>query len=177
MYNDFVTVGPSDDPAGAGQADSIDAAFRKIADARAPFVSRGDNSGTHKAERRLWRDAGIAVADHSGDWYREVGAGMGATLNTASVMNAYTLADRATWLAFGNKGDLRIVREGDPRLFNPYGVILVNPNRFAHVKEKDARTFMNWLTGEGGQAAISAFRIQGRQVFFPTRNNYCAHGN
>ncbi len=170
MYNDFVIVGPDADPARLGAAGSLDEALRRIAKARAPFVSRGDDSGTHKAERRLWRDAGVLVADHSGDWYREVGAGMGATLNTASVMGAYTLADRATWLAFGNKGGLRIIHEGDARLFNPYGVILVNPQRFAHVKEKDARAFMAWLTSAGGQGAIAEFRVQGRQVFFPSAN-------
>ena len=167
MYNDFVIVGPGDDSASASAADSASKAFQLIARAKAPFVSRGDNSGTHKAELRIWLDAGIGVKGHSGDWYREAGAGMGATLNTASVMGAYTLADRATWLAFGNKGDLRVIHEGDQHLFNPYGVILVNPKRFPHVKEQDARAFMDWLTSQEGQDAIAAFSIQDRQVFFP----------
>lgn len=168
MYNDFVLVGPADDPAKVAGVERVDRVFRLISKTQAPFVSRGDDSGTHKAELRIWIDAGISVAGHSGDWYREAGAGMGATLNIASVMGAYTLADRATWLAFGNKGDLRIVNQGGEQLLNSYGVILVNPKRFPHVKEKDARAFMNWLTGKNGQAAIAAFRIQDQQVFFPS---------
>ena len=167
MYNDFVVVGPTDDPAEAAAAKGVGKAFRRIAKASAPFVSRGDDSGTHKAERRIWYDAGIAVAAHSGDWYREVGAGMGATLNTASVMGAYTLTDRATWLAFGNKGDLAIVYENDRQLLNQYGIILVNPKMFPHIKEKDARAFVKWLTSKAGQSAIADFRIEDRQVFFP----------
>lgn len=167
MYNDFVVIGPGNDSASASAAVTASKAFQLVAGAKAPFVSRGDDSGTHKAELRIWHDAGIGVKEHSGDWYREAGASMGATLNTASVMGAYTLADRATWLAFGNKGDLRIIHEGDKHLFNPYGVILVNPKRFPHVKELDARAFMDWLTSQEGQDAIAAFRIQDRQVFFP----------
>jgi tungstate transport system substrate-binding protein len=163
MYNDFVVVGPSNDPAGASDAKDVSAAFRKIAKSGATFVSRGDDSGTHKAEQRIWVDVGIGP---NGDWYRAAGAGMGATLNIASVMGAYTLADRATWLSFGNKGGLRIVHEGDKQLLNPYGVILVNPERFPHVKESDARMFMDWLVSDEGQEAISGFRIDDRQVFF-----------
>ncbi len=166
MYNDFVIVGPRGDPAQiAGMADAT-AALAGIARAKAPFASRGDDSGTHRAERRLWRESGIDVAAASGTWYRETGAGMGATLNTASGMNAYALSDRATWIAFRNKGDLAILVEGDERLFNPYGAILVNPARHAHVKQADARLFVDWLTGKAGQTAIDAYRVDGQQLFF-----------
>lgn len=164
MYNDFVVVGPSNDAAGASDAKDVSAVFRKIAKSGATFVSRGDDSGTHKAEQRIWVDAGIGP---DGNWYRAAGAGMGATLNIASVMGGYALADRATWLSFGNKGGLRIVHEGDKQLLNPYGVILVNPKRFPHVKEADARAFMDWLVSDEGQSAIANFRIDDRQVFFP----------
>ncbi len=167
MYNDFVLIGPSNDPAGATKAKNINAAFRNIAKSGASFVSRGDKSGTHNAEQRIWIDVGINAVKHSGGWYREVGAGMGATLNTTSVMGAYTLTDRATWLSFGNKGELRIVHQGDEQLFNPYGVMLISPKRFPHVKSAAARVFMNWLTSDEGQGAIAEFRIDGQQVFFP----------
>ncbi len=167
MHNDFVLVGPAADPAGVRGLGDVAAALARIAAAGAPFVSRGDDSGTHKKERELWRAAGIDPGAASGTWYREAGAGMGATLNLAAGMGAYTLSDRATWVAFGNKGDLAILVEGDARLANPYGVILVNPARHAHVKEADGRAFIDWLTGPEGQAAIAAFRVAGQQLFFP----------
>ena len=168
MFNDFVIVGPAADPAGiAGGSDAV-AALARIAAARAPFASRGDESGTHKAELRLWRAAGIDPGAAPGGWYRETGSGMGATLNLASGMGAYALTDRGTWIAFGNKGELRIVVEGDARLFNPYGVILVNPARHANVRAEDGRAFIDWLTGPEGQAAIAAFRVDGQQLFFPS---------
>ncbi len=167
MYNDFVIVGPAADPAGiAGMADAAEM-LRRIAGQAAPFVSRGDDSGTHKAERRLWQAAGIDAAAASGGWYREVGAGMGATLNAAAGLDAYTLSDRATWLAFKNKRRLKLLAAGDKRLFNQYGVILVNPARHAHVKAADGRAFIDWLTSAAGQRAIAEFRIDGTQVFFP----------
>ncbi len=164
MYNDFVIVGPAADPAGiAGGRDAAEA-LRRIAAARAPFASRGDESGTHRKERALWAAARQAPA---GNWYRETGSGMGATLNVAAGMAAYALSDRATWAAFGNKADLRVLVEGDPALFNPYGAILVNPARHPHVKAADGQTFIDWLTGPAGQRAIAAFRVDGRQLFFP----------
>lgn len=167
MHNDFVLVGPVEDPAGvAGGRDAV-AAFRAIAAARVPFVSRGDDSGTHKAELRLWKLAGLDPVAASGEWYRETGAGMGATLNIAAGMGAYALTDRGTWIAFGNKAGLDILVEGDPRLFNQYGVILVNPARHPHVKAREGQAFIDWLTGPEGQAAIAAFRVGGEQLFFP----------
>ena len=164
MYNDFVIVGPKSDPAKVAGSGDVVAAFRKIRDAQAPFASRGDKSGTHAAELRLWQMAGI---EPRGAWYREVGSGMGATLNTASGMNAYALADRGTWLSFGNRGDLAIVVEGDQRLFNQYGVMLVNPAKHAHVKKEAGQAFVDWLVSPGGQAAIAAYKIGGEQLFFP----------
>lgn len=163
MYNDFVVIGPQNDPAGIADITDAVGALSKIKAATALFVSRGDDSGTHKAEQRLWA---AAMLDPSGKWYREAGAGMGATLNIAVGMQAYTLTDRATWMAFGNKGDHTIMVQGDARLFNPYGVILVNPALHPHVKIDDARAFGDWLVSEVGQAAIAAFRIDGQQVFF-----------
>ena len=165
MYNDFIIVGPASDPAAiAGMTDAPEA-LRRIAESHAPFVSRGDGSGTHKAELRLW-DA-VGGAPQSGDWYREAGAGMGATLNTARAMDAYSLADRGTWLSFANRGGLVALVEGDPRLFNPYGVILVNPARHPHVKAADGGAFIDWLTGPEGQAAIGAFTLGGQRLFTP----------
>ena len=167
MYNDFVIVGPGGDRAGiAGMADAA-AALARIARARAPFASRGDDSGTHKAELRLWRAAGIDAAAASGSWYRETGSGMGATLNIAIGMGAYALADRATWIAFGNKRGHRVAVEGDPRLFNQYGIVRVDPARHPHVKGELARRFADWILSGEGQAAIAAYRIGGRQLFFP----------
>ena len=167
MYNDFVIVGPKADPAGIRGTRDAAKALARIAAAAAPFVSRGDDSGTNKKELGLWKTAGVDPAAASGSWYRESGSGMGATLNTAAAMSAYTLADRATWLSFANKGDLVVVVEGDKVLYNPYGVILVSPTRYPQVKVKDGQAFIDWLISPEGQAAIAAFRIDGRQVFFP----------
>ncbi len=167
MYNDFVIAGPKDDPAQiAGMTDAV-AALKKIAGARAAFVSRGDDSGTHKKELGLWRAAGVDVKKASGTWYRETGSGMGATLNTASAMQGYALADRGTWLSFKNRAGLRVLVEGDKRLFNPYGVILVNPERHPHVKADLGREFIAWLISPEGQAAIGTFRINGEVLFKP----------
>ncbi len=167
MVNDFVVVGPDDDPAHiAGMTDAA-AALKKIALARAPFVSRGDDSGTHKKELALWRAAGVDTARASGDWYRETGSGMGATLNTASAMQGYALADRGTWLSFRNRAGMRVLVEGDERLFNPYGVILVNPERHPHVKADLGREFIAWLISPEGQAAIGTFRINGEVLSKP----------
>ena len=168
MFNDFVLVGPGTDPAGLrGQTDAPQALAR-IADSKSLFASRGDDSGTHKKERDLWAAAGIDPLEASGTWYRETGSGMGATLNAAAGMGAYALADRATWLAFQNKGDLEVLVEDDPPLFNPYGVILVNPAKHAHVNARDGQAFIDWLVSEAGQAAIAAYRLDGRQLFFPS---------
>ena len=167
MYNDFVLVGPRSDPAGVRAWGDAPAALARIAAAEATFASRGDDSGTHKTELGLWRAAGVDAAAASGTWYRETGSGMGATLNTASAMDAYALTDRATWLRFANKGNLEILVEGDPELFNQYGVILVSPERHPHVKAADGEAFIKWLTSPAGQAAIEAYRIEGAQAFFP----------
>lgn len=166
MYNDFVLVGPKSDPAGiTGSGDAVKA-LQAIAEKKAPFVSRGDDSGTHKAELDLWKLAALdPKAD--GNWYRETGSGMGPALNTAAGMDAYILADRGTWLSFKNRGDLAILVEGDDRLFNQYGIILVNPARHAHVKEKEARAFIDWVVSPEGQAAIADYKIEGEQLFFP----------
>ncbi len=167
MYNDFVIVGPAEDPAGVASAVDAPAAFVRIAKAMAPFVSRGDNSGTHTKERAIWAEAGIDPTAASGTWYRELGAGMGAALNAALAMGAYTLSDRGTWISFKNKGRHRVLFEGDARLRNQYGVILVNPARHPHVKARDGQTFINWLLGPKGQQAIASYRVDGRQLFFP----------
>ena len=167
MYNDFVVVGPAKDPAGiAGSKDAV-AAYRKIADAKAPFVSRGDDSGTHKSELRLWKDAGVDVKAASGTWYREAGSGMGATINTGVGMGAYVFTDRATWSSFKNRGDYRIVVEGDKKLFNQYGIILVNPAKHPNVKQAEGQAFIDWVLSGAGQNAIKAFQINGEQQFFP----------
>ncbi len=166
MFNDFVIVGPKTDPAAIRGTAGAPGAYRKIAAARAIFVSRGDDSGTHKKSREIWRAAGIQTTAHSGGWYRESGAGMGATLNTASSMNAYTITDRATWENFRNKGDLEILAEGDPALRNQYGVIMVNPARHRHVKREAAKSFIEWIVSAAGQAAINRFRVNAKQVFF-----------
>jgi tungstate transport system substrate-binding protein len=167
MYNDYVIVGPGSDPAGVrGSKDVVDA-LRKIAAAEAPFASRGDDSGTHKAELALWDEAGIDTAGASGSWYRETGSGMGPTLNTAAGMDAYGLTDRGTWLSFDNRQNLEIVVEGDPRLFNQYGIILVNPQKHPHVKAELGQKFIDWVISDEGQQAIGAFRINGQQAFFP----------
>lgn len=166
MYNDFVIVGPKADPAKARGKDAVEA-LKRIAQARAAFASRGDKSGTHAAELRMWKLAGIDPTQGKGTWYRETGSGMGPTLNTASGMSAYALADRGTWLSFRNRGDLAIVVEGDRRLFNQYGVMLVNPLRHPHVKSVDGAAFVEWLTSPQGQEAIAAYKIGGEQLFFP----------
>jgi tungstate transport system substrate-binding protein len=170
MYNDYVLVGPKADPAGvAGGRDAVDA-MKRIAAAAAPFVSRGDDSGTHRKERALWKEAGVDPAAASGTWYREAGAGMGATINVAVGMGAYVLSDRATWASFKNRGDLDLAVEGDRRLFNPYGIIAVNPVRHPHVKSKDAQAFVDWILSAEGREAIASFQVDGKQVFFPSES-------
>jgi tungstate transport system substrate-binding protein len=167
MYNDFILIGPKSDPAGIRGSKDIAAALKTIKDKSAPFVSRGDKSGTHSAELNLWKAAGIDVAQDKGAWYREIGQGMGAALNTASSMNAYVLADRGTWLSFKNRGELEIVVEGDRRLFNQYGVILVSPAKHPHVKKDLAHALIDWLISAEGQKAIADYQINGQQLFFP----------
>jgi tungstate transport system substrate-binding protein len=167
MYNDFVLIGPKSDPAKIGGSRDIVAAFRKIRAAQAPFVSRGDRSGTHFAELELWKSSGIDIAAEKGPWYRETGSGMGPALNSASAMDAYILADRGTWLSFKNRGDLTVQVEGDQRLFNQYGVILVNPARHPHVKKEEGMKFIDWLVSPEGQTAIAGYKIAGHQLFFP----------
>ncbi|MGG5890044.1 substrate-binding domain-containing protein [Falsiroseomonas sp. HC035] len=167
MFNDFVLVGPAADPAGvAGLRDTNDA-LRRIAEARAAFISRGDRSGTHAAELRLWQRAGVDPVAGRGAWYREVGQGMGPTLNTAAAQEAYVLTDRGTWLSFANRQGLRILVEGDARLANQYGVMLVSPQRHPHVKAADAQRFIDWIVSPTGQDAIASYRINGEQLFFP----------
>jgi tungstate transport system substrate-binding protein len=166
MYNDFVLVGPRADPAQAAGKD-ISAALTRIYESQAPFASRGDRSGTHAAELRAWKTAAIDPSSGKGSWYRETGSGMGSTLNTASAMNAYALTDRGTWLSFRNRGDLVLLVEGDERLFNQYGVMLVSARRHMHVKVRLARAFVDWLVSDEGQAAIASYRIAGEQLFFP----------
>ena len=167
MYNDFIIVGPGSDPAHIrGDRNAVDA-FRKIAAAKAPFASRGDDSGTNRMELRLWKEAKTDVKSASGDWYKSLGQGMGPTLNTAAAMNAYTLSDRATWSKFANKQHLVILVEGDKRLFNQYGVILVNPQKHPNVKVADGQAFIDWLISPEGQAAIAGYKIGGVQAFFP----------
>ena len=167
MYNDYVLLGPRTDPAGIKGTQDAVAALTRITARAVPFVSRGDDSGTHKLELSLWEAAGIDVKKASGSWYREAGAGMGATLNTASGLGGYTISDRGTWISFKNKGGLAILVEGDPRLFNQYGVILVNPVKHSHVKAKEGQAFIDWLLSDQGQKAIADFRVDGQQLFFP----------
>ncbi|WP_297543545.1 extracellular solute-binding protein [Roseovarius sp.] len=170
MYNDFILVGPPNDPAGIAGTTDIVAALTKIAEAGATFASRGDDSGTHKAELKLWKEAGIDAAAASGDWYRETGSGMGATLNTGTAMGAYVLTDRATWISFGNKGEYQIAVEGDTRLFNQYGIILVNPAKHENVKAEAGQAFIDWVLSAEGQQAIADYKIDGQQLFFPNAN-------
>ena len=171
MYNDFVIVGPKSDPAHiAGDKDVVDA-LKKIAAAKALFISRGDHSGTHEAELRLWKAAGIDVGDAKGAWYREIGQGMGPALNMASSTNAYLLSDRGTWLSFKNRDDLAILTEGDRRLFNQYGVMLVNPAKHPDVKAKDGQAFIDWLISPKGQETIAAYKVGGEQLFFPNASH------
>ena len=166
MYNDFIVVGPGSDPAKAAGKDVL-IALKRIKDAQASFASRADNSGTDAAELRYWKLAGIDMTKEKGPWYRETGSGMGATLNTASAMNAYTLTDRATWLAFRNRGDLVILVAGDTRLFNQYGVMLVNPAKHPHVKKDLGQAFVDWVVSPDGQGTMAGYSIDGEQLFFP----------
>jgi len=170
MVNDFVLVGPPDDPAGVAGAGDVVAALARIGEARSLFISRGDDSGTHRRETSLWQAAGIDPRAWSGRWYRETGAGMGATLNVASALDAYCLTDRATWIAYANKRDLKILLQGGPALINPYGVILVNPQRHPHVRAAEGQAFIDWLLSDQGQEAIAAFRIGGEQLFYPANS-------
>jgi tungstate transport system substrate-binding protein len=167
MYNDFVVLGPKADPAKVAGSKDVLEALRKIAAAKAPFISRGDRSGTHAAELRYWKDAGVDLAAVKGDWYREIGQGMGPALNMAAASDAYVLSDRGTWLSFKNRRDLVIAVEGDKRLFNQYGVMLVNPAKHPNVKSKDGEAFVDWLISRDGQAAIAGYEIDGQQLFFP----------
>lgn len=167
MYNDFVVVGPRGDPARVGGLKDTLEAFRRIQAAQAPFVSRGDRSGTHAAELRFWREAGVELEKARGPWYKETGSGMGPALNTAAAMGGYVLTDRGTWLGFRNRADLQVLVEGDKRLYNQYGVMLVNPARHPHVKREAGQAFVDWLVSPAGQRAIADFRIGGEQLFFP----------
>jgi tungstate transport system substrate-binding protein len=166
MYNDFVIVGPKSDPAKAAGKD-VRHGLRRIAEGKAPFISRGDRSGTHAAELRFWREAGLDLSAIKGEWYKEIGQGMGPALNTASAQNAYLLTDRGTWLSFKNRGDLAVLVEGDQRLFNQYGVMLVNPARHPHVKAAEGQAFIDWLVSAEGQTAIADYKAEGEQLFFP----------
>jgi tungstate transport system substrate-binding protein len=166
MYNDFVVVGPKSDPAKAGGKDVLEG-LRRIAAARAPFISRGDRSGTNEAELRYWKQAGLDLPAIKGEWYRDIGGGMGPALNAASALNAYCLTDRGTWISFKNRGDLGIVVEGDQRLFNQYGVMLVNPAKHPHVKAAEGQAFVDWLVSPEGQRILAGYKIGGEQLFFP----------
>jgi tungstate transport system substrate-binding protein len=170
MYNDFVVIGPKSDPAGIKGKD-VAAALQTIKAKAAPFVSRGDRSGTHIAELALWKQAGIEIATDKGSWYKEIGQGMGAAVNMASASNAYVLSDRGTWLAFKNRGDLAILVEGDKRLFNQYGVTLVNPAKHPSVKKELGQQFIDWLISPEGQDAIAGYKISGQQLFYPNAND------
>lgn len=167
MYNDYIVIGPGKDPAGVSGSKDAASAFKTIAETKSPFVSRGDDSGTHKAEQRLWQQAGVDVKAASGTWYREAGTGMGATINTGVGMGAYVFTDRATWSSFKNRGDYKIVVEGDKALFNQYGIILVNPAKHPHVKQAEGQAFIEWLLSPEGQNTIKSFHINGEQQFFP----------
>ena len=166
MYNDFVLIGPKADPAKIGGGKDIQAGLQKIASTQTPFISRGDKSGTHAAELRYWKGAGVEVSPSS-SWYKETGSGMGPALNTASAMNGYILSDRATWLTFKNRGDLVILVQGDPKLFNQYGVMLVNPVKYPQVKKAEGQAFIDWLISKDGQDTIASYKVGGEQLFFP----------
>ena len=168
MYNDYILVGPRDDPASVLSAANVIGAVQRIATNKSLFISRGDDSGTHKKELELWNQSGIDTTKAGNGWYQETGRGMGGTLNMASALDAYTLSDRATWLKFGNKGRLDILFQSDPPLFNPYGIILVNPEKHPHIKTRDGQTFIEWMLSETGQTLIADYRILGQQAFFPT---------
>jgi tungstate transport system substrate-binding protein len=167
MYNDFVVIGPKSDPAKIAGGKDVLAALKKIEATKAPFVSRADKSGTHAAELRYWKAAGIDMPAQKGAWYKETGSGMGPALNTASSLGAYILADRGTWLSFKNRGDLTILVEGDQKLFNQYGIMLVNPAKHAHVKKDLGNSFIEWVVSADGQKAIADYKIGGEQLFFP----------
>ncbi len=169
MFNDYVIVGDRADPAGVAKASSAPAALEAIARARTPFVSRGDDSGTHKRERELWRHS--AFPQPAGDWYREIGAGMGATLNMTAALGAYSLSDRGTWLSFKNRGNLTVLYQGDATLRNVYGLIQVSPRRHPHVKAAAAQKFVAWMMSEAGQTAIGEFRVNGKKLFHPASSN------
>jgi tungstate transport system substrate-binding protein len=171
MYNDFVLIGPKSDPAGIKGMTDVAQALKAIKSRGTPFISRGDRSGTHIAELDLWKAAGIDIGKEKGPWYKEIGQGMGAALNTASAANAYVLADRGTWLSFKNRGDLDILVAGDQRLFNQYGVILVNPARHPHVKQGLGQAFIDWLVSPEGQRAIADYKVGGEQLFYPNAND------
>jgi tungstate transport system substrate-binding protein len=171
MYNDFIIVGPKSDPAKIAGGKDVAEALRKIAAAKAPFISRGDKSGTHAAELRLWKEAGVDVGAGKDGWYREIGQGMGPALNMASTANAYLLSDRGTWLSFKNRGELAILIEGDKQLFNQYGVMLVNPDKHPNVKAKDGQAFIDWLVSPKGQDAIAGYKVGGEQLFFSNAAN------
>jgi tungstate transport system substrate-binding protein len=171
MYNDFVLIGPQKDPAGVAGTRDIVAALKVLHDRQIPFISRGDRSGTHLAELALWKLAGIEVGPDAGAWYKSIGQGMGAALNTAVALDAYVLSDRGTWLAFGNKADLAIAVQGDKRLFNQYGVMLVDPRKHPHVKAAAGQRFIDWLVSPEGQRAIADYRIGGQQLFFPNADD------
>ena len=168
MFNDFVIVGPKDDPAKVAGLKDVKQALRKIAAAKALFVSRGDDSGTHRLELRLWKAVEIGTDYRNPGWYRELGTGMGPTLNTAAGLNAYVIADRATWASFKNRQQLDLLVDGDKLLFNPYSSLRVNPDKGAHIRTADARIWHEWLISEAGQKAIAEFKIDGAQVFFPS---------
>lgn len=167
MYNDFIIVGPKSDPAKISGSKDVLVALKKISDTKAPFVSRGDRSGTHMAELRYWKDSGVDLNAVKGDWYKEIGQGMGPALNMAAASDAYVLSDRGTWLSFKNRRNLTVSVEGDRRLFNQYGVMLVNPEKHQQVKAKDGQAFVDWLISTDGQAAIADYKIEGQQLFFP----------
>jgi tungstate transport system substrate-binding protein len=169
MYNDFILIGPKTDPAKIASGKDIKVALQKIASAKSTFISRGDKSGTHAAELRYWKTIGIEPNKEMA-WYKDTGSGMGPALNTASAMNGYILADRGTWLAQKNRGDLEILIEGDPQLFNQYGVMLVNPTKFPHIRAKEGQDFINWMISKDGQEVISLYKIDGKQLFFPNAN-------
>lgn len=166
MFNDFVLLGPKSDPAKIAGGKDIQVALKKIADSKSAFVSRGDKSGTHAAELSHWKGAGVEVNANL-PWYKETGSGMGPALNTASGMNAYILADRGTWLSFKNRGDLTILVQGDPKLFNQYGVMLVSSEKFPNVKKVEGQAFVSWLVSKEGQDAIASYKVGGEQLFFP----------
>jgi tungstate transport system substrate-binding protein len=171
MYNDFVLIGPKSDPAGVKGVKDVVKAFQTIKDKQAPFISRGDRSGTNIAELKLWKDAGIDIAKDKGPWYEAIGQGMGAALNTAGASNAYVLSDRGTWLNFKNRGDLAILVEGDRRMFNQYGVMLVNPEKHPNVKKDLGQQFINYLVSPEGQEDIANYKINGEQLFYPNAND------